>query len=319
MKVGNIERVAMVGAGRMGHGIALEYALGGEEVRLLTSRPETAQRAREAVREELELLAGEGLITTADAQMAAARVHPSVNMEEAVRDADLVVESVSEDLELKLRLFHEIDQLAPAHALIASNTSALSITTLGAATRRPEQVVGTHYWNPPHMMPLVEVTSGENTAADTVETVCALLRRLGKTPIHVNKDVPGFVWNRLQHALFREAMWLLSNGVVTPEELDLVGKLGLGRRLFTAGFCEAADLGGIDVWTTVQSYMLEHISSSIEVSPLLTEMVARGDLGSKTGRGFYEWPAERLQQVRKARDKQLIAWLKVDKDARRGW
>jgi 3-hydroxybutyryl-CoA dehydrogenase len=308
-----IERVAMVGAGLMGHGIALEYAQGVQEVRLLTSRPETAQRAVEAVREELELLSREGLIDRQRAEEAAGRVKAANNIEDALGDADLAVESVAENLELKQKLFQHMDQVAPAHAILASNTSALSITSLGEMTKRPDRVVGTHYWNPPHMMPLVEVTSGQETSAETVETMCALLRSLGKTPIHVHKDVPGFVWNRLQHALFREAMWLLDNGVVTPEELDQVGKLGLGRRLFTAGFCEAADLGGVDVWATVQSYMLQHISSSTEVSPLLKEKVARGELGTKSGKGFYDWPPERLQRVKEARDKQLIAWLKADK------
>jgi 3-hydroxybutyryl-CoA dehydrogenase len=308
-----IERMAMIGAGLMGHGIALEYAQGVQEVRILTSRPETAQRALEAVRAELELLTQEGLIDPDVATTAANRVRAASSMEDAVASVDLVVESVGENLELKSQLFRQMDQVAPAHAILASNTSALSITALGAVTNRPDKVVGTHYWNPPHMMPLVEVTSGEKTSLETVETMMALLRSIGKVPIHVHKDVPGFVWNRLQHALFREAMWLLNNGVVTPEELDLVAKLGLGRRLFTAGICEAADLGGVDVWTTVQDYMLHHISSSTEVSPLLTEKVARGEHGVKSGKGFYEWPPERLKEVREARDHQLIAWLKADR------
>ncbi|MCL4534868.1 MAG: 3-hydroxyacyl-CoA dehydrogenase family protein [Bacteroidetes bacterium] len=308
-----MKRVAVIGAGLMGSGIALEYALGGMEVRIITSRPETAARALETIREELALLVSEGLVEDAAARAAEGRVRAATGLADALADADLAVESAPEDLALKQKLFREIDALAPAHAILASNTSALSITAIASATGRPQQVVGTHYWNPPHLMPLVEVVSGERTAHDTVEQICAVLTGLGKTPIRVRKDVPGFVWNRLQNALLREAMWLLENGVVTPEELDIVGKKGLGRRLFTTGHCEAIDLGGLDTWAKVHEYMLNYISSSTEVSPVLKEKVARGELGAKTGKGFYTWTPERLREAREARNRQLIAWLREDR------
>ncbi len=300
----------------MGYGIALEYALGGLEVAVLTSRPETAQRALDGVQEALALMDREGLITALQAEAALVRVRTAGDLADAVSEADLVVESVPEDLELKQQLFTDFDRLCSAETILATNSSALSITAIASATRRPEKVLGTHYWNPPHLMPLVEVTSGEKTAQATVDTVCDVLTGLGKTPIRVRKDVPGFVWNRLQNALLREAMWLVENGVVTPEELDLVGKQGLGRRLFTAGHCEAVDLGGLDTWATVHAYMLRYISSSTQVSPVLTDKVTRGELGAKTGQGFYAWPPERLRQAREARDRQLIAWLKEDRAKR---
>ncbi len=312
----DIRQVAIVGAGLMGFGIAMEYALAGMEVRILTSRPETAPRALQNLRDSLAMLVKEGLLQEAAASQSQRRVRAAQDLADAVSDADLVVESAPERLELKQDLFRQMDVLCPAHTILATNTSALSITCIAAATNRPDRVVGTHYWNPPHLMPLVEVTYGEKTSEETVNAVCEVLERQGKTPIRVRKDVPGFVWNRLQNALMREWLWLLENGVVTCEELDLVAQKGLGRRLLTAGFCKAVDLGNLDVWAAVHGYMLKHISSSTEVSPVLTEKIAKGEFGVRTGKGFYTWSPEMVQEVKEERDRQLIQWLKEDRAGR---
>lgn len=306
------ERVAVVGAGLMGHGIALEYALGGLDVALVTSRLETAAAARERIGSSLARLVEGELVDAAAAQAALGRVRVAPDLADAVADADLVVESAPEDLGLKQALFRAIDAAAPARAILASNTSGLPITQLGAATGRPERVLGTHYWNPPHLMPLVEVVAGERTDPAVLDAVEALLRRLGKIPLRVRRDVPGFVWNRLQNALLREALWLVEQGVATPAEVDLAMTLGLGRRYSIVGLFEAIDLGGLETWSRVAGHLFPVLSKA-DGAPLLHDLVARGRRGAEAGGGFHDWTRERVAEVVARRDRALVERLRADR------
>lgn len=305
-------RVAVVGAGLMGHGIALEYALGGLEVALVTSRPETARRARERAAAGLERFVAAGLAAPEEAAAALARIAVAADLAAAVAAADLVVESVPEDLELKASVFRAADAAAPARAIFASNTSGLPITRLAAATRRPERVIGTHYWNPPQLMPLVEVIAGERSDPAVLAAVEGLLRRLGKVPLRVRKDVPGFVWNRLQQALLREALWLVEQGVATPEDVDLSVRLGLGRRYSVVGLFEAVDLGGLRVWSQVAANLWPELSNATDPA-FLKELVARGRLGAASGGGFYDWTPERAAAAAARRDEALLAKLRAER------
>jgi 3-hydroxybutyryl-CoA dehydrogenase len=282
-----MERVAVVGAGLMGHGIAQVFAVAGHEVALTDESTEVLATAPERVRRNLERA---GLDPAA-----AERIELGLSLDGAVAGAELVVEAAPERLELKQQLFARLSRLTDG--ILASNTSVLSIGAIARDTERPERVVGTHFWNPPHLVPLVEVVQAETTGDETVDRTAALLAAAGKTPVHVRRDVPGFIGNRLQHALWREAIALVETGVCTAEDVDTVVKGTLGLKLAVLGPLENADLVGTDLTLAIHDYVLPHIDARPTPSPLLRELVERGDLGLKTGRGFRAWTDDEAQAV----------------------
>ena len=283
-----MERIAVVGAGLMGHGIAQVFAAAGHSVAITDESAEALATVRERVRRNLERAGGDvsavELIRLADSP------------EDAVARADLVVEAAPENLELKQALFARLGAAAP-DAILASNTSVISIGAIGRDTPRPERVVGTHFWNPPHLIPLVEVTQAVQTSAETVERTMSVLAAAGKTPVHVKRDVPGFIGNRLQHALWREAIALVESGVCAAEDVDTVVKHTLGMKLSVLGPVENADLVGLDLTLAIHEYVLPHIDSRPAPSPLLRRLVEAGELGMKSGRGLREWPEGEAQAV----------------------
>ena len=253
--MGSIDNVAIIGAGIMGHGIAQEYATAGLKVTVYDSIPSSLEQAKERIRSNLTPMVRRRAITAQQAQSTMGRIHLARSLAEAAQDADFVVEAVSEDLSTKQEVFRRLDDVCPAHAVLATNTSGLSITAVGSATKRPDRVVGTHYFNPSYLIPLVEVVPGKDTSRPTLEQTSELLRSIGKVPVLVKKDVPGFVWNRLQFALLREACWLVANGVASVEDVDLVVRKGLGRRLSLMGPFETADFGGLDTFAAISEYL----------------------------------------------------------------
>ena len=307
--------IAVVGAGIMGHGVAQEYATAGFNVSIYAlprARPHVVAR----METNLALLVRDGLVTAEQARAAVVRVKVPETMAEAASEADFVVEAVVENLAVKQDVFRELDAICPAHAILATNTSGISITAIASATGRPDKVVGTHYWNPPYLMPLVEVIRGKDTSDDTVATTRALLERVGKTPIVVRKDVPGFLWNRLQFALLREASWLVENGICSVEDVDLVVQKGLGRRLSLMGPFETADFGGLDTFAAIAGYLWKELSCETEPR-LVLERTEKGDLGVKSGHGFYDWPEDKARAHRERRDSGLARLLLEDKQG--GW
>jgi 3-hydroxybutyryl-CoA dehydrogenase len=232
---------------------------------------------------------------------------------EAAAGADFVIEAIVEDLAVKQGVFREVEALVPPHTILASTTSGLDPTKLAALTRRPERVIVTHFWNPPHLLPLVEIVRGEKTTDATVGVAMALVARLGKKPIEVKKAIPGFVGNRLQFALLREALYIVEQGWATPEDVDAAVKYSFGRRLAVTGPLESADLGGLDVFYSIQSYLNQDLCHERGPSQLLKEKVERGELGVKTGRGFYDWQDGRVLAIKKAREEDLIKRLQEDK------
>jgi 3-hydroxybutyryl-CoA dehydrogenase len=276
-----VDRVGVIGAGLMGHGIAQVFAGAGAEVRVFDPDPTARADLRGRIATNLEAL-GE----PADCL---ARVRPVDSIAAAAEGAELLVEAAPESLAVKRRIFAELGALAP-EAILASNTSVIRIGEIAAAVKRsPGRVVGTHWWNPPHLVPLVEVVEAESTDAATVERTIAILAAVGKVPVHVRRDVPGFIGNRLQHALWREALALIDAGVCDAETVDLVVRNGFGPRLATMGPIENADYAGLDLTEAVHAYLLPHLDRSTEPAAAVRERVARGDLGAKSGRGFYEW------------------------------
>ncbi len=298
MKANEIKRVSVVGAGLMGHGIAQEFAIAGLEVRIHDLSDEILQGAAKDIGANLRMLAEIGLVTQDQARSAPDRIQFSANLEDIVDSSDFVIEAISENLTLKQDVFRSLDELCPERTILASNTSSLLPSKLASATRRPDKVLVTHYFNPPHLLPLVEVVRGDKTSDETVNTVYDLLTRVGKSPVIIQKEVPGFVGNRLQAALFREAISLVAKGVASPQDVDMVIKSGFGRRLATAGVFEVWELAGWDLILTIAENLQPELESSPTVSPLLRERVERGELGTKTGKGFYEWTPDSAESLR---------------------
>jgi 3-hydroxybutyryl-CoA dehydrogenase len=267
-------RVGVLGAGLMGGGIAAVFAAAGAKVAVHDPDPE-----------QMAALTGAMGI----------RVVGSIT--EVAEGADLVIEAAPEDLALKRQLFEKLDAAAPAEAILATNSSAISTGEIAAATTRPERVVGTHWWNPPGLVDLVEVIEAETTSTETVEWTIAILRDAGKAPVHVRRDLPGFVGNRLQHALRREALSLVDGGVCSPADADRVARLVLAPRLAALGLIAQADLEGLDVVAAMQAALGPHLESSGEPARGLTTRVAFGDLGAKSGRGYFDWDDARRASV----------------------
>jgi 3-hydroxybutyryl-CoA dehydrogenase len=284
-------RIAVIGAGLMGHGIAQVFALHGHAVAIHDPAPASLASVRERIETNLREL-GQDV-------GAAARVEPDPSLQRAVRDADFVVEAALEDLPLKQKLFGEIEAAARADAILASNTSVIPITAIMQGLRDRTRALGTHWWNPPYLVPLVEVIGTEWTSQATIDHTMALHSAVGKTPVHVKKDVPGFVGNRLQHALWREAVSLVEHGICDAETVDTVIKASFGRRLAVLGALENADLVGTDLTLAIHKIVLAHIESSTAPSPYLESLVAAGKLGMKSGEGFRTWTDEQKSALRK--------------------
>lgn len=292
MEAGSIRRVVVVGAGLMGHGIALEFAVAGFEVGLCDLSEEKLTEAVEQIRGNLELLSSMGQLKEEEILPAVERISVSAKLSMLVSDADLAIESVVEDLGVKGRVFEELDQLCPEKTILASNTSSFMPSRLAAFTRRPARVLVSHYFNPPYLLPVVEVVPSSETDSDVVATMFELLRSMGKHPVLVRKEAPGFIGNRLQAALVREALSLVQQGIASPKDIDLVIKSGFGRRYAAAGAFEIFDVAGWDLVLAVAVELMPVIESSAGIPPVLEEKVKSGELGVKSGRGFYEWTPE---------------------------
>lgn len=286
----NMQRISVIGAGLMGHGIAQVFALAGRQVKITDMMPESLGTVRERIARNLAEL---GLDPTA-----AERVQPCASLAEAVADADFVVEAAREDLETKRALFREIEAHAPVGAILATNTSVIPITAIMQDVKDGARTVGTHWWNPPFLVPLVEIIGTDRTSMQTIERTMALHADVGKIPVHVKKDVPGFVGNRLQHALWREAISLVENGICDAETVDTVVKASFGRRLAVLGPIENADLVGTDLTLAIHRTVLPAIDSRPGPSPYLEQLVADGHLGMKSGQGFRTWTPEAQQTLR---------------------
>jgi 3-hydroxybutyryl-CoA dehydrogenase len=290
--------IAVAGAGLMGHGIAQVFALAGHEVTIYDAVAASLDSARARILANLKDLG--------DDQAAVERVRPCRELAEAVREADYVVEAVLEDLPLKQKLFVEIERHVRPDTILASNTSVIPITSIMEGLRDRSRALGTHWWNPPYLVPLVEVIGTQWTSPQAIDWTIALHQAAGKMPVHVKKDVPGFVGNRLQHALWREAIALVEHGICDAETVDVVIKASFGRRLAVLGPLENADLVGTDLTLAIHQTVLPDIERRGGPSPYLEKLVADGKLGMKAGEGFRRWTPEQQQTLRA----QVLAHLK---------
>ncbi len=284
-------KIAVVGAGLMGHGIAQVFALAGHDVAITDSFAANLDTVKARVAANLRDLG--------DDETAVERVTPVAALSDCVCDAGYVVEAVLEDMPLKQKLFAEIERHVRPDTILASNTSVMPITEIMQGLQRRERALGTHWWNPPFLVPLVEVIGTQWTSPQTIDFTMKLHADAGKQPAHVKKDVPGFIGNRLQHALWREAVSLVENGICDAETVDEVIKASFGRRLAVLGPLENADLVGTDLSLAIHQTVLPAIDSRPGPSPYLEALVKSGKLGFKSGEGFRTWSAEEQAALRK--------------------
>jgi 3-hydroxybutyryl-CoA dehydrogenase len=283
-------KIAVIGAGLMGHGIAQVFALAGHEVTITDTLVENLDSAKSRIAANLRDLG--------DDETAVERIEPTLDLVDTVREADYVVEAVSENLALKQKLFAEIERHVRPDTILASNTSVIPITAIMQGLQRRERALGTHWWNPPFLVPLVEVIETQWTLPQTLAWTMELHRAAGKKPAHVKRDVPGFIGNRLQHALWREAISLVENGICDAETVDEVIKASFGRRLAVLGPLANADLVGTDLTLAIHKTVLPAIESRPRPSPYLRKLVAEGQLGFKSGEGFRKWSADEQAALR---------------------
>ena len=299
--------IAVIGAGLMGHGIALVFARQGHQVTVQDPSEEALASLNKRVTESLVNLQ----IPQSEIPEVLACIETQSELASAVCKANFVFEAAPEHLELKQRLFAEIEKYASTHCVLASNTSVIPITSIMKDLNTPERAVGTHWWNPPHIIPLVEIIKTQWTNNHTVESTFALLESSGKSPVRVEKDVPGFIGNRLQHALWREAISLVENGICTAEAVDLVVRESFGRRLSVLGPLENADLVGTDLTYAIHEQVLHNLESSPAPSALLKSLVDNGKLGMKTGEGFSKWSESDSTKTAKRVSKHLLELEKI--------
>jgi len=300
----SISETGIVGTGLMGSGIAAVFAAGGINVRIYDSDASRLQSCRAQIARIAEELSASSLLDTSPNHVVE-RVAVARQLND-LQTCQFIMEAIPEDLNLKHQLYLQLERTVPHDTILASNTSGLMPSRLIENLEHPERFVVAHFWNPPHAIPLVEVVPSEKTGPETVETVLTFLRRVGAEPVLISKELPGFIGNRLQYAVLREALAIVRSGAATPEAVDLVMKASLGRRYATVGPIETADLGGLDTFLSIASHLMPELAKDEEVLDLIRERVKAGKVGLRSGEGFYSWPEERANQVQARRNQDLL-------------
>jgi 3-hydroxybutyryl-CoA dehydrogenase len=282
--------IGVIGGGLMGHGIAYLLAAAGHEARIFEPSAEVRASLLQRLTAIVELLGDDRAVLD--------RISAHHRLAPAVHNVHFVFEAAPEKLPLKQQIFADLENHVASDTILASNSSAIPTTEIARKLKNRERVVGTHFWNPPHLVPLVEVIQNEWTSQGTIEATIALLRDAGKKPVHVRKDIPGFIGNRLQHALKREAIALIAAGACDAETLDTVVKEGFGARMAVLGPLEQSDLVGLDLTLDISNVLVEHLDRTAVAHPFLVEKVKDGKLGMRTGEGFRRWTPEQATEVR---------------------
>ncbi|MXV77327.1 3-hydroxyacyl-CoA dehydrogenase family protein [Candidatus Poribacteria bacterium] len=302
----SINNIAVIGAGLMGHGIAQEFASAGFSVYLHDITEEQLNVACVLIEQNLALLAEHDVVDRSDIPDIMQRVNTTDELAAATENADFVIEAVTENLPLKQQIFEKLDNLCQPHTILASNTTALMPSQIGVNTNRQDRVLNAHYFNPPYLIPLVELIRSPATSDETVSITYNLMKRIGKTPAIIEKEAPGFVGPRLQAALIREAFSIVEQGIASAETVDLVVRNSFGRRLSVAGPFEVFELAGWDLVLAAFEELYKDLNSSSEINPLLREMVNSDRLGVKSGEGFYQWTTEKQEALRTRMSQALI-------------
>lgn len=311
MNADDVKAVAVIGAGTMGPGIAATFARYGFKATLFDVKPEQLEKARGTVEFVYSTLIRGGFATEEEAAAGRANLTYSGDLPATVKDADFVVETVPERAEIKHEVFTQLDNLCKPGAVLASNTSGIPITKLGEAVSDPGRVVGMHWSNPPHVIPVIEVIRGEKTSQQTVDLTWAIVEKIGMVPAEVKKDVAGFVENRILYAIMREALHLLDEGVASAEDIDKITKWGIGYKLAVIGPLELLDMAGLDIYTAVASYLNKDLSNNTGISSTVTSKVEAGQLGIKTQGGLFSYTPEHIQELQARRGRLLLGTKKV--------
>lgn len=307
-----IQNICAIGAGAMGAHTALCFSLAGYPVKIYDISEKGLKDGIANIESALDSFIEHKLITHQLKQDALDRITPTSDIAEAAKDADWVIESIVEVLDVKQKVFQTLDNLCPKHTIFSSNTSGLSPTAISENITRKDKFVITHFWNPPHLIPLVEIVPGANTSKETVDIAFAMMLKIGKKPVKLDKECLGFVGNRLQLALLREALYIVNSGIASAEAVDDVVKYSLGRRLAITGPIESADLGGLDIFKNIFSYLAKDLCNDTDIPQILSDTVATGHLGAKTGQGLYAWEDATLQALKEKRVDALFQHLSHD-------
>jgi len=304
-----LKKVVIAGAGIMGASLAQVYASGGYDVVVYDSFSESIKKGKQQTRINQEVLVKEGMLTQAASDTITTAISYSSSLD-CFKDCFLVVEAIIEKIEIKHKFWKEVSQIVPKDAILATNTSGIPITEIAKKVHLPERFLGQHWINPPHLLPICEIIQGELTSPIYVEKMKEMISELGKSPIVV-KDVPGFVVNRLQFAMLREALYIVEKGFATHEDVDIALKSGMGLRYAALGPFGIADFGGLDTFDNITSYLNAELCNDAERNSVLQKMVSDGKLGVKSGGGFYDYSGDKAEQALKERDKKFIELAKV--------
>lgn len=311
-----IKNISVIGAGTMGHGIAEVFAMYNYKVSIYDRNRKNHENVIEEIKNELEFMAEENYIEKEIIEIALSNIRIFSNLEEAVKNADYVIESIPEILELKQELFNELDKICPKHTILSSNTSSLSLSKLieNISVERKKRIMICHWYNPAHLMPIIELSYFGNMPEEIFSDVYELYISIEKQPISVKKDIPGMIANRMLHALAREAFHLIEIDAVSSKDIEKALKYGPGFRSATTGVLESADLGGLDIWCAVEDNLFKELNNSKKASNLLKEKVNNKKLGLKTEEGFFKYPKEIKEKIKKDFFRRLIIQLKASKN-----
>ncbi|QUG40246.1 3-hydroxyacyl-CoA dehydrogenase family protein [Psychrobacillus sp. INOP01] len=301
------EKVTVLGAGTMGHGIAQLYAQAGYDVSMFDIKDEFLESAMTRISDNLDMLIQENSITAFEKEITLKRISTSTDLKEAVSGTRFVTEAVSENLTIKFDLFKQLEEVVEDDTIIASNTSTFSIQQLSEGVQKTDRLIITHFFNPAHLVPLVEVVKGPETSQDIIDRTVEVLRNIGKKPVVLKKDIPGLIANRLQAALVREAFYLLDNGIADAKDIDLAITAGPGFRWAFIGPLETADFGGLDIWKSVVENLAPVLSKEEKIPQFVEEKVQSGNLGTKTGNGLFTYSGnDEVQRRITERDENFI-------------
>jgi len=306
MKLQDINRIGILGAGLMGPGIAQAFSSAGYRVNIFDMDPATLDSVKNRIASNFTTFIDLNLATPADRERCLDNITISTSLKNLCAGPQVLIEAISEDMEVKRSTYGEVEKFTPPNTILTSNTSALSITAISEVLEHKARFLGTHFWNPPHIIPCVEVIMGAFTEERVFETVYSLMEKIKKVPVRVMKDVPGFLGNRLQHAMWREAISLKEKNIASAEDIDKVVKYGFGIRMPFLGPLETADLAGLALTYDVHKYLFPYLESSSEPSPALKDLVFDGATGVKAGRGFYDWAPEKIRRIIQQRDTVLL-------------
>jgi 3-hydroxybutyryl-CoA dehydrogenase len=317
MTAEDIKQVAVIGCGMIGPDISTSLLTNGIRVRLVGLDEEDASRGVANIEKDLTDLVDAAVIGHEERTQALGMVEKSTDISSAVRDADMVFEAVFEDVRVKQQVFAQIDDSCPDRAILCSSTSGLSPNDIGANIHHQDRMMVTHFWNPPYLVPLVEIVPHERLSAEARELALALIKRLGKVPVILKKDFPGHIGNRLQHALYREALYLIEQGVADPADIDKVVLASFGPRFSTIGPMEYFDSCGLDLHEKVQSYLYPTLCNEPKPQKILIDNVRAGNLGQKSRRGLFDWSDRDDEEFRRRRNKRFIELLKAGRGGKR--